>query len=742
MTDLGFGITLALKDLFTKNAGKIEQSYKSLDGTIATASDSINKNMERVQKGAMLVGAGLATLAIPAALAASTMASQKALGEMRSLGIKDLAALAQAAEYFSNRWSGTTKAEFIAASYDIKSGIASLSDFAVGEYTKLAALTAKATKSTTAEMTSLFATGFGIYKMMYAGISDIAFGEMFAGGIAAAVQAFKTTGSGMAESISRLGAIATTAKIPLEEQLAILGMLQATMPGSEAGTKYKAFMKSAAKAGGELGLQFTDSKNQLLGMVSILNILREKYGETLDAMEKQEIQKAFGRVEAVEVVDLFYDRIGNLTGNIENMNQAMKKGTTLTQKMALAMNIDMGAQLKLVRQQLHNLFEILGNTLLPIVTPVIQGISSIIMVAQRLAKTFPGVTKVVLGTTLAIGGLLVTGGILLMGLGALGLAIPAANTALAAFGITATITGASIKAALLSAFWPITIGIAVIYALKKAWDNNLGGIQNKVAAFWHTVSTIWNGISALISSGKVSEALHNELQRMGLWSFVKSIYMVYYRLSQFFSGVHQQIKSAFSALGEAFYPIFSTIYGIVAPVGKLLFSLAQALGLVGSAVPSSAFMAFGQVIGWLVGTPLKMLAWGIKLILAPINLLGKFVGMVLNLISAIPEFLLPKGIEGLKKQLTAGSLAMTLAATPAIAAEKPDNLHQARLLAEKNTYYYQTFNNQRAESNTITQAPVISPDQRPLEVKLNLDGREIYRSMVNQEREYGVRNSG
>ncbi len=140
MADLGFGITLALKDLFTKNAHKIEQSYKSLDSTIAGASDSISKNLERVQKGAMLIGAGLAMLSVPAALAASTMDTQKALGEMRSLGIQDLQALAQAAEDFSNQWSGATKPEFIAASYDIKSGIASLADVAVGEYTKLAAL--------------------------------------------------------------------------------------------------------------------------------------------------------------------------------------------------------------------------------------------------------------------------------------------------------------------------------------------------------------------------------------------------------------------------------------------------------------------------------------------------------------------------------------------------------------------------------------------------------------------------
>ncbi len=171
--DLGFGITLALRDAFTANANRIERSYQSLDRSIAASSERINQNLERIRKGAMLMGAGIATLAVPAALAASTIETQKALGEMRSLGIKDLDALALAGEEFSNQWSGTTKAEFIAASYDIKSGIASLTDTGVAEFAKLAALTGKATKSTTAEMTSLFATGYGIYKTMYGRMSDI-----------------------------------------------------------------------------------------------------------------------------------------------------------------------------------------------------------------------------------------------------------------------------------------------------------------------------------------------------------------------------------------------------------------------------------------------------------------------------------------------------------------------------------------------------------------------------------------
>lgn len=92
---------------------------------------------------------------------------------------------------------------------------------------------------------------------------------MFSAGISDAVRAFKTSGSGMAQAIQNLGASATTAQVPLEEQLSVLGMLQATMGGAEAGTKYKAFLRSATKGGEALGLKFTDANNQLLSKVLV-----------------------------------------------------------------------------------------------------------------------------------------------------------------------------------------------------------------------------------------------------------------------------------------------------------------------------------------------------------------------------------------------------------------------------------------------------------------------------------------
>ena len=161
--------------------------------------------------------------------------------------------------------SGASKGEFIGTCYEVKGALANLSDAAVGEFTTAAALTASATKASVAEMVSAFTTGYGIYKPLAKDMSDMAWAQMFSGGMAQTVAAFKTTGAQMAEAIKNIGAMAASANVPLEEQLAILGQLQTTMPGAEAGTLYKAFIQKVGIAGKELGLTFTDAKGAHAG---------------------------------------------------------------------------------------------------------------------------------------------------------------------------------------------------------------------------------------------------------------------------------------------------------------------------------------------------------------------------------------------------------------------------------------------------------------------------------------------
>lgn len=315
-------------------ASKVGANVSKLDAASQTFGSMAKAGAAMQETGSQIVNAVLAPVE-------ATFETRRALGELASLGVQDLEAVENAARSFSDQWAGTSKADFISAAYDIKSGIASLSDEGVAEFTSLAALTAKATKSTAGEMTSLFATGYGIYKDYYSDLSDMEFGEMFSAGISDAVRAFKTSGSGMAQAIQNLGASATTAQVPLEEQLSVLGMLQATMGGAEAGTKYKAFLRSATKGGEELGLKFTDANNQLLSMPEILDILRGKFGETMDAAEKMELQKAFGDTEAVALIDLMYNKVGDLQDNIVNMYSKKRKKAQKTQGFVTVSRTDM-----------------------------------------------------------------------------------------------------------------------------------------------------------------------------------------------------------------------------------------------------------------------------------------------------------------------------------------------------------------------------------------------------------------
>lgn len=391
--------------------GMIDNMTSPLSGVtdkVTDGAERINQAFGTIQSaGAALGGIGAGILSAGVATVASTFDTQDALGELSSLGVKDLQAVEAAAKSFSDTWAGTTKSDFITASYDIKSGIASLTDEGIAQFTELAALTGKATKSTTEEMGSLFATGYGIYKGAYEDMSDLEFGEMFSAGIATAVKNYKTAGSEMASSISALGATATNNNVPLEEQLAILGQLQTTMSGSEAATKYKSFLNQAASAGTKLKLSFVDANNQLLSTPEILTRLKEKYGDTIDAVEKQELKAAFGTDEAVAMIDLLYNDIGGLSGGIDAMAESMQKGSAVTREMAEAINSTPKQQFDVLRQKIHNNVEELGGGLLPVVNDTLGKVNDLVQKGSDWISNNQETVQSVMNMAMKIGVLLV-----------------------------------------------------------------------------------------------------------------------------------------------------------------------------------------------------------------------------------------------------------------------------------------------------------------------------------------------
>ena len=544
----------------------------NLTAPLSGVTDSVTNTTKKlddafgtVQKaGAALagVGAGITTACI--ATVTSTFDTQDALGELSSLGVTDLKAVEDAAKSFSDTWAGTTKSDFITASYDIKSGIASLTDEGVAQFTELAALTGKATKSTTEEMGSLFATGYGIYKGAYDAMSDLEFGEMFSAGISTAVKNYKTAGSEMASSISTLGATATNNKVPLEEQLAILGQLQTTMSGSEAATKYKAFLNAAASAGDKLKLSFVDANNQLLSTPEILEKLKGKYGDTIDAVEKQQIKEAFGTDEAVAMIDLLYSDIDGLSGGIDSMAESMKKGSAVTTEMAEAINNTPAQKFQVLKQQIHNNVEELGNGLLPVVNETMDKVSGVIQKGSEWISNNQKTVQSIMNIALKLGIILTVLGTVIGVVGTVGKAVLAAKNAITAVKGAWTVLSGAFAASPVG--WVVIGIVALVAAFVLLWNKSEAFRNFWIGLFEKVKGAVQNAWSTL------QPALQNLGQKLiGLYEAAKPILKVIGTIAGVigtyfvgtFVGAIQGVLAALTPLTNALSSLVSFVTNII-----------------------------------------------------------------------------------------------------------------------------------------------------------------------------------
>ena len=542
-------------------SGQMNSVQSSVSGSV----DKLNSAFGTMQKaGVAMAGIGGTITGLAMKTVTATFDTQNALGELSSLGVKDLKAVEDAAKSFSNTWAGTSKADFITASYDIKSGIASLTDEGVAQFTQLAALTGKATKSTTEEMGSLFATGYGIYKGFYDDMSDLEFGEMFSAGIATAVKNYKTSGSEMASAISALGATATNANVPLEEQLAIMGQLQTTMSGSEAATKYKSFLNQASSAGEKLGLTFLDTNNQLLSMPEILTELKGKYGETIDAVEKRELKEAFGTDEAVALIDLLYNNVETLDSGIQDLQGSMKNGISVTEEMAEAINNTPEQKFQVLKQQIHNNVEELGSGLLPAVNNTMDKVSGLIQKGSEWISNNQETVQSIMNIALKLGVFLVIAGSVMGVVGSLGKLFLSAKNAI---GLVKTATLGMNTAFLASPITWVIVGIvALVAAFVVLW--------NKSEAF----RNFWKGLFEQVRSA-VTQAwstIQPALQNLGkklmeLWQAVQPIIQIVEKvgavvlvvLGSIFAGAIQGAISALTPLIDAFSSFVSFVTNVV-----------------------------------------------------------------------------------------------------------------------------------------------------------------------------------
>ncbi len=394
---------VGLIDQISKPLGNIQRNLNDVTNTYRQGTYTM------MAGAAGMVGAGFALQ--QALMPAIEM--DRALGEVKSLGVADdqLKTLTQTAMKFSVEY-GKSATEFVAASYDIKSAMGDMTGDELAGVTRRSAILAAATKADTATITNYMGTMYSVFKDQADRIGKDNWAEQVAGMTAKSVEMFKTTGQGMSDAFKGVGALGKTHGVAIQEQMAVLGLLQGSMTGSEAGTRYKAFMSGVVKAQDKLGMAFTDSNGKMLPMFDIMSKLRNQFGD-LDSLEIDQIKQAFGSDEAVLLITDLIGKTGELQSSVKDLNDASNLNTAIN--MAGAMT----DQWERLEQGVFAVRTAFGAALLPALLPVISSLADGAIEIIEWTEMFPNLTKYIGFAAMAILGAAAAGGAftLMMGVG-------------------------------------------------------------------------------------------------------------------------------------------------------------------------------------------------------------------------------------------------------------------------------------------------------------------------------------
>ena len=350
--------------------------------------------------------------AAAASVVLGTMLNQRAavddaLGGLASLGVKDLKVVEAAAENFSENWSRFSQSQILEAAYRVKSGIGDLTDAGLAEFSKMAALTATATRGEVDAVSMAFGQGFNVFRKQFK--TDEAFANAFSAAMSKTVKDFQTDGGELSAAMKNLGASATNMKVPLAQQMVVLGNLQNVMgSGAAAGTAYKSMMNQLIPAGKKLNTTFTDTNGAAMSIdqiVAKIEVAQKKAQEAGKGAEFQDsLRQAFGD-EAFAALSNLIGKSDQLKKQIISTTEATKEGAAYTEKMAKLADQGLGSTLRKATSLVGNLAGAIGGALAPVINVVVWVVTGFVNIVRFAIATVPGlgfVLKTIVGIAAAL----------------------------------------------------------------------------------------------------------------------------------------------------------------------------------------------------------------------------------------------------------------------------------------------------------------------------------------------------
>ncbi len=482
---------------------RLSEPLQRIQRLVNRVTNNISQGFQNARDG---IGAMFAAGAGFAMTVSPTIDMNNARGEVASLGVDDavLDQLNQSGLQYSMQF-GESAQGYVRAAYDIQSAIDGLQGADLPTFTTAAGTLAKATKADVGTVTSYFGSMYGIFRRQATEMGKSNWVEMVTGRTAVAVQKFKTSGPQMAAAFESLGADATSYGVSMAEQMAILGNLQSALPsGSEAGSKYRAYLAGVVNAESKLGLKFSDSEGRLLPVVDVLERIRNKYGDIDTLAEGGLLNTAFGGTEATAFLKLLSADIGKINKDIKEI--ADIKGANKAIEMAQKME-DPWARLSMA---ITAVTIAIYQKALPAIEPFIRQMVDGMAVLVAWTDKYPHLTKVVGLLSFALLGLVAVGGAVSLTVGIMRFALGGLQATLIpaiamiwryGFSWIFAIRNINLAGRAMALFNFIGRAVIVSFAAVKAITLGLaGGFGLLAGGLWSAITATWSFTAALLAN--------------------------------------------------------------------------------------------------------------------------------------------------------------------------------------------------------------------------------------------------
>ncbi|MBH2951953.1 phage tail tape measure protein [Serratia marcescens] len=402
-----------------------------------------------------------------------------ALSELDAKGVAEdtLNRLSSQALKFSMRY-GKSAVDVVNSSYAMKGAMVGLADQDLPRVTIAANTLAAGVKASGEEAGEYMGAMAARFNRELSSLGHVRFAEELAGKTAYMVQNFGVKMQTMQELMEGTKNAGADFGVSMNEQFAVLGELSRTM-GSESSGIYEQFLRSAPAAAQKLGMSFVDATGKMLPMGDILQKIQTRYGKNIEGNVKaqQALDAAFGG--GADVIKKLLGRQDALNKSITELgrNDGMKRAQEMAEKMAKPW--------ERITATWYAMRAAIGNTLLPVITPLITRVADVGATFARWLEMFPNIARWL--------------GYITLGVLSLGLAGAATNIIMGVFGFVMVglkgiifVLGGALKALV----WTFNLLrpslLATRIGLAALW------VQSKLLALWTGICRValfaWNAV--------------------------------------------------------------------------------------------------------------------------------------------------------------------------------------------------------------------------------------------------------